>query len=198
MKFICTIVLLAAFILAGCVSIPDPSDASKWTVELASTDNSPSGLCRIYDARQNLMLEGTLVDGKMDGVWVTYNSTGGRTAVVSYKEGVRSGPIEMWYGAFAVPEAKGHLKLTGTFVDGHYDGTVARFYPSGAKESVREYRNNLLVKTQYWSPDGIEQPASSAQAHAAAELNLDLEWISRTEGMIPMSLAHAIRKSRAQ
>ena len=128
-----------ALALAGCTTITAPNDASKWTIELASSDALPSGPCRVYDEMHRLMLEGTLAAGKMDGTWTHWGSQGDRYGVWSYHQGVRSGPVQMWYTPFANPDARGRLKLEGTFLDGGYEGTVTRYYPSGTSECVRVY-----------------------------------------------------------
>src|SRR2546426_12839446 len=62
---------LLALTLAGCVTPTVLNDASKWTIELASSEPSPSGPCRIYDDLHRLMLDGTLASGKMDGTWTS-------------------------------------------------------------------------------------------------------------------------------
>src|SRR2546426_970711 len=120
---------LFALTLAGCVTPTVLNDANKWTIELASDEASPSGPCRIYDDLHRLMLDGTLASGKMDGSWTSTGSDGTRLATWSYRQGVRHGAVQMWYGALRYPGAGGHLKLEGTFADGEYDGTVTRYYP---------------------------------------------------------------------
>ena len=56
-------------------------------------------------------------------------------------------------GELRYREAGGHLKLEGTFLDGGYDGTVTRFYPSGTRQSLRV---NLSATTnKYITRDGI-------------------------------------------
>jgi len=124
---------LLALTLAGCVTPTVQNDASKWTIELTSFEPSESSPCRIYDAQHRLMLEGTLASGKMDGTWTSTGSDGTRLATWSYRQGVRHGPVKMWYGALRYPDVGGHLKLEGTFADGEYDGTVTRYYPFGYK-----------------------------------------------------------------
>ena len=187
---------LLALTLIGCVTPIVQNDASKWTIELASFEPSQSGPCRIYDAQHRLMLEGTLASGKMDGSWTSTGSDGTRLATWSYRQGVRHGPVRMWYGALRYPDAGGHLKLEGTFADGEYDGMVTRYYPFGARQSVRMYERGVLKGSQYWSPGGSEASAGSARAEADAEHKSDIAYLATLEDMVTRSLSQAHREVR--
>ena len=190
------ILALLTLTFVGCSTISVSSDASKWTIELSSSESLPSGPCRIYDEEDRVMLEGTLTSGKMDGTWTSFGSNGDRLAVWSYREGVRSGPVQMWYGPLAYPKGRGCRKLEGAFLDGDYEGTVTRYYPSGARQSLRVYQNKVLTSTQYWSPDGVEKSPASASAEAASELKADMTYLATLEDMVVRSLAQAHRKVR--
>jgi hypothetical protein len=144
------------------------------------------------------MLAGTLATGKMDGAWTSFGSNGDRLAVLSYHQGVRNGPIEMWYGAFAFPVAAGHRKLTGAFVDGDYEGTVTRYYPTGARQSERGYEHKTLKSARLWLPDGTEQPGAAAMAEADADHKADMTYLAKLEDMVTQALAHAQRKTGVQ
>jgi hypothetical protein len=185
---------LLALTLAGCRAPTVLKDASKWTIELATSESSPTGPCHIYDDLHRLMLEGTLTSGKMDNTWISTGSDGTRLAVWSYRQGVRHGPVQMWYSAFRYPEAKGRLKLEGAFADGQYDGTVMRFYPSGARQSARVYERGVLKNSQYWSPGGSEESTASAEAEANFEHQADMSYLGTLEDMVTRSLAQARRE----
>jgi hypothetical protein len=185
---------LLAFALAGCMTPTVLNDASKWTIELVSSDSSPSGACRIYDDMHRLMLDGTLASGKMDGTWTSTGSDGTRLARWSYRQGVRHGPVTMWYGALRYPQAGGHLKLEGAFSDGEYDGTVTRFDPSGTRQSVRVYEHGVLKSSQCWSPSGSEASPAAAAREADFEHKQDMAYLSTLEDMVTRSLAQARRE----
>ena len=188
--------VLLALTLGGCVTPTVLNDASKWTIELASSETSPSGACRIYDDLHRLMLDGTLASGKMDGSWTSTGSDGTRLATWSYRLGVRHGPVKMWYGALAYPGAGGHVKLEGTFADGAYDGTVTRFFPSGTRQSVRVYERGVLKSGQCWSPGGSEAPPATAKREADFEQEQDMRYLNTLEDMVARSLAQARREVR--
>lgn len=183
-----------ALSLAGCATFTASKHASKWTIELASSAASPDGACRLLDEENRLMLEGAFASGKMDGTWTHWGSQGGRYAEWSYRQGARSGPVLMWFTPFAHPTARGFLKLEGAFLDGHYEGTVTRYYPSQALQSVRVYERGLLQSSRYWSPAGAEQPAAAASKEAAVELKVELTYLATLEDMVAQSLAQAHRK----
>ena len=69
-------------------------------MELSSSESLPNGPCRIYDDIRRLILEGALVSGKTDGTWTPIGSNGDRLAVWSYRQSVRNGAVQMWYGPF--------------------------------------------------------------------------------------------------
>jgi hypothetical protein len=187
--------LLLVVSLTACVSVPGPSGASQWTIELASAAPAPDGPCKIYDELNHLMLEGRLVAGKMDGVWTAWGSGGDRLAVLPYKNGVRSGAFQMWYGPFGDPTARGKLKLEGSFENGVFDGTVTRYFPSGAKRSIRIYGKGALASAHYWSPEGVELSPAEAGKAAAEELISDERYLTALEAMVPQALAQARRKN---
>ena len=181
--------------LTGCVSVGVPNDASKWTIELTSSEASTSGPCRIYDEQNRLMLEGTLESGKMDGVWTSWGSQGDRLVVWAYNHGVRNGPVQMWYGPLAFPEARGRLKLEGTFRDGAFDGMVTRYYPSGVRACARLYDHGILKRSESWMFDGTPESPDAARTEAVTELKGDLDYMAILEDMIARSLAQAQRRA---
>ena len=81
-------------------------------------------------------------------------------------------------------------------MDGAYEGTVTRYYPYGAQESVRVYERGVLKSSQYWSPDGTEWSAASAKSKAESELKADSKYMAALEDMVARSLAQAHRKIR--
>ena len=188
--------MLLVFTLVGCMTPTVLNDARNWTIELASSEPSPSGPCLIYDDMHRLMLDGTLVSGKMDGIWTSTGSDGTRLVKCSYHQGVRHGPVRMWFGALRYPEASGQLKLEGAFADGGYDGTVTRYYSSGTKQSVRVYERGVLKSSQYWSPSGVEAPPAAAARDAEFEHMQDMAYLSTLEDMVMRSLAQAHREVR--
>ncbi len=185
-------------IFAGCMApgVPVvPNDASKWTIEVTSSDPKPTGPIRIFDEQNRLMLDGSLVAGQMDGTWTGWSSQKDRLVIWTYRAGVRNGPIQMWYGRFAIPEAAGRLKLEGAFLDGKYDGAVTRNHPSGARRSVRIYKNGTIESARCWAPDGTEQTPAFTADVAAEEHKADMLYLEQLEGIVTRSLAQAHRRN---
>jgi hypothetical protein len=117
-----------------------------------------------------------------------------RLATLLYRQGVRHGPVKMWYGALRYLEAGGHLKLEGAFSEGDYDGTVTRYHPSGTRQSVRVYAHGVLMNSQYWSPSGAEASPAAAAREADFEHKQDMAYLSNLEDMVTRSLAQARRE----
>jgi hypothetical protein len=172
------------------------NDASNWTVELTSSEPSPSGPCKIYDDLGRLMYEGTLSAGKMDGTWTSFSSQGAQLPLLkwSYRNGLRNGQVQMWYGPLGYPEASGHLNTEGIFLDGAYNGTVTAYYPFGAKKTVRVYDHGTLKSCQYWSPEGVEYSPTEAVTEANRETELDMRYIAADEDAVTRALAQTHRK----
>jgi len=187
-------VLLLVLPFAGCVTSPVPSGPSGWTIELASDARSPDGACRIYDEANHLMLEGNLLAGKMHGTWTAWASTGDRLAVLSYVDGLRSGPFQMWYGPFGDPSARGRLKLEGACERGRFHGSVVRYFPNGARRSVRVYDQGALVSAQYWSENRTELSSVQAEEAALAEVASDINYLETLEAMVRQALEHSHRR----
>lgn len=193
-------------LLCGCGLPADPGgsrdvwadvldESGDWMIEVESWERSPNGRCRIYDQREQLMLEGTLAQGRMDGEWKSFASTGQELVLLSYREGVREGPVRMWYGPYGFKEAAGRLKLEGAFRGGRYEGEVMRYHPSGKPRMLRVYENGALKTCQAWQDDGTEVPAGKRlEDAAAAELEADLAYLTELEGMVNRALMHARRK----
>lgn len=167
--------------------------ASKWTIELTSAATLPSGPCRIYNPENHLFAEGHLVAGVMDGTWTVWANEKNKVCELSYRNGVRHGPVKMWYGT-RFPSECGRLKLEGIFLDGTYDGAVTVYYPSSKRRSLRVYEHGELKRSQLWAPDGTEQPSESARVDAARLLKADMEYVEITEYVVAESLSHAHRK----
>lgn len=197
---ILAVALGAAWLLvAGCVTMPGlrlPDDASQWTIELTSTNGLPNGPCAIFDQLDRKMLEGNLAEGKMDGIWRGYASTGDKVIECSYRAGVRNGPVKMWYGPFAYPEAVGRLNVEGEFVDGAYSGLVKSYYTSGVKMTLREYDHGTLMKCRYLSAEGWDYSFKKAMAEGRREDKADLVYLASQDDIVTRSLAQARRVVR--
>jgi hypothetical protein len=187
--------VLLALLFAGCAPFTVQDDVSKRTVELTSSEPSPSGHCRIYDELGRLMLEGTLSSGKMDGTWTSFSSQSKLPlATWSFHNGLRNGTVQMWYGPLAYPGASGHINTEGTFLDGVYDGKVTSYYSDGSKRAERIYDHGVLKNCQYWSPDGTEFSKAEAIAEGNRETKSDMIYLASLENSVTQSLAQAHRK----
>ena len=191
-----TIATLLTVMLSGCVGLTPRFEHGPDIVELESSATPPTGRCRIYDWRENLMAEGNLVAGKLDGTWSFFGSQSDRLAMLSYENGVLRGPFQMWYGPWGSPAARGRLKLDGGFVAGRFDGPITRYHPAGPRRSVRIYERGVLKSTQLWAPDGTEQPAASAKQQAILDLKADLQYLKGIEENVSKSLAEGRRRIR--
>ena len=86
--------------------------------------------------------------------------------------------------------------LVGSFLDGVYDGTVIRYYPSGARKSVSVYDHGDLKSSRYWLADGSESSTTVALEMAANDLKTDMAFLAATDEVVATSLAKAQRRIR--
>ena len=77
----------------------------------------------IRDKQQRIRVDGRVRGGKMDGMWVYYDSKGEKLAIVNYRIDQRSGPIQLFYVTADGP-AVGRVRMMGTYTDGTPNGMV--------------------------------------------------------------------------
>ncbi|NLA75659.1 MAG: hypothetical protein GX846_09370 [Deltaproteobacteria bacterium] len=111
---------LVLIFLFGCVTASTQSSSSSFQpdyyynckVRYSLIEGQLNGPFEFYEPGGQIQHKGNFVDNKKDGLWVVWESTGVKIAEIIYKEGLRNGPIILWYGSFIDSgKSAGHKKL---------------------------------------------------------------------------------------
>jgi hypothetical protein len=154
---------------------PAPVEHNAPAVAVACVEGRPHGAFAWRAPNGVVQVRGQFVDGKKEGVWDFWHSSGTQLVRVRYTGGIRNGRVTMWYAepcCFAGDEP--FNKLEGTYVNGVYDGTKSSYYPSRSIERLRSvtyFTRGEIVSAEHWDPD--HRKVSPAEALAAAERDVE-------------------------
>ena len=93
---------------------------------------------KYYDSGQ-LALEGTVVDGKPDGLWRAYYPSGNTKYAIHYDDGKVDGEANFYYDT-----AIGNTKATTNYDNDFIAGSYTEYYKNGNKKVSLEYDNGVL------------------------------------------------------
>lgn len=158
-------------------------DYSKHTLQIASSAEPLTGVVRLARPDGVLEGEGTLKAGKLDGEWGAYTSDGKKLASLTFREGVRQGPVKIYFRA-GPTEPLGRLRLEGSMAEGVFEGTATSWYGNGTKRTERKYAKGKLTSARAWQNDGTEGPADKALALAEADTKSDLALLETCERIL--------------
>ncbi len=91
-----------------------------------------------YDSGQ-LALEGTVVDGKPDGLWRAYYPSGNTKYAIHYDAGKVDGEANFYYDT-----TTGNTKVTTNYDNDFIAGSYTEYYKNGNKKVSFEYDNGIL------------------------------------------------------
>ena len=86
--------------------------------------------------------EGTLKNGKPNGLWKEYYINGQIIMVGNFKNGKKDGSWKEYYGK------NGQLKEKGTYNNGEWDGPFKSYYENGQLEKEETYKDGKLIKSK--------------------------------------------------
>ena len=89
----------------------------------------------IFDAKGNKEKEGKMVDGKEQGVWVTYDDKGQKKEETTFKDGMEDGMYSIWY-------ENGLKKAEGPNKGKTRVGTWTWWFESGEKWKEGNYNDS--------------------------------------------------------
>ena len=93
-------------------------------------------------------IQGTVRNGKRDGIWVEYHSNGQLWRKETWKDGTRDGPWFLYH-------KNGQLWIKRIFKDGVKDGPFIRYYENGQLRSKGAYKGGEKEDDWvYYSSDG--------------------------------------------
>ena len=95
--------------------------------------------------------EGFLKNGKIDGIWRQYYSSGQLWTKGTYKDGKSDGPSVMFH-------ENGQLWTKGTYKDGKIDGLWVSYYEDGQLQEQGTYKDGKMEGPWvFFNKDGIKR-----------------------------------------
>jgi antitoxin component YwqK of YwqJK toxin-antitoxin module len=187
--------ILGLFLLAGCATdIPGqaPREPGRPRVDVQCVDDRPHGLFVWRSPDRVVQVRGEFASGKKEGTWEVWNSAGRQTARIQYSQGVRTGPVTMWYSdPCCVYRDIPFRKLEGTFLNGKYEGTKSSFYPEPILERLRSrvhFSNGEIVTAEQWDAEGKAMSPSDALATAQRDVESDEAYLRQLDGVVQESI----------
>jgi len=164
----------------GCATLP-----SEYSVRGSCASGVPNGDYALVLPNGRTELTGAFLQGKKDGVFTLYRSSGEKVAAIPYREDQIDGTVELWYG----PESgAGQRKLTATYTSGVLDGSKLSWYPGGSRRGVFHYTAGQLDAAEAWAPDGSVASPSAAIKLASADEDADRSYYDVIENAIRENL----------
>ena len=152
MKHILTSIVLMVFLFPGLVlgetmddleyrgdgliyenfsDVPFTGNITGKTEQGTIRNGKKEGLWVYYYDNGQLSYKGTFKVGKKDGPWVYYHSNGQLSYKVTYKDNKKDGPYVNYYD-------NGQLSSKGTYKDGKEDGRWVRYWSDGSEVIVED------------------------------------------------------------
>jgi len=163
------VIFINILLLTSC-SVPDLtdpatlSDAKKYAVDLKSLerklmysmfqlwveegDEPFTGWAKSTSPQNQLTELGYLVDGRKEGLWISWDENQTKISEIYWTEDRMDGPFTVWH-------TNGKIKVIGQTKDGEVDGKWTEFYTSGKLANRSLNQMGHLEKISVWHPDGL-------------------------------------------
>jgi len=167
---------IALLLSVGCTTHP-----SKYSIRGSCASGVPDGDYALVLPTGRTQITGTFVQGKKNGVFTIYRSSGEKVAMIPYRTDQIDGTVELWYG----PESgAGQRKLEATYVSGLLDGPKLSWYSDGGRRGVFHYTSGQLDGAEAWAHDGSALSPREAASMAAGDANADRRYYEGLEEFI--------------
>jgi|GEM_PF-2217740 len=150
------ILIIASALTVGCVS-----QSQLTAVGIKDATGNPVGSYKIINAVGTVEAQGNFQNGKMNGLWVFFDSQKVKIAEVTYLDGVPSGPYRTFFGSTANPSVVGKLESQGDMKDGNVVGQHIAYAPDGSIFSNATFDTNGIQNITIGS---LEQAKRTADA----------------------------------
>ncbi len=198
-----TSILLSAtaICLASCAGPPDPvtgdmpgspTITDPLPVPVASGESTRFV---IRDKQKRTRVDGRVNAGRMDGMWVYYDSKGEKLAIVNYRLDQRQGPVQLYYVSADGP-AVGRVRMLGTYDGGSAQGLINSNWPSGAKKLERDFDQGILQGARGWKENKSRMSDGEAMKAAIDESRAEEALLSELENFVQLQLRAQGTKSQ--
>ena len=161
--------LTTVVLLGILISIAEIGCTTSYTVERLPG----SGLSQIVSPSGQVLCTGRWSSDGPEGTWDFYESTGNRTATITFSQGAAAGRLRFYWGSLVVPSAAGKLQVTGIVRDGKFEQRWIRYAANGTVMNETVYWDDEMMSTRSYSPEGAELDPAAAGARARQLDNAD-------------------------
>lgn len=193
MRLPTSLLLIAAIVSLSSCAGPEPGSDELPAVPTL-TDAAPvpaaSGESQrfvIRDKQQRLRVDGRVNGGRMDGMWVYYDSKGEKLGIVNYRLDQRQGPVQLYYVTADGP-AVGRLRMAGTYANGFAHGMITNRWASGSKKLERDCDHGILQGARGWTEKGIRMSDGEAMKAAIEESRAEEALLAELENFVQLQL----------
>ena len=162
-------------------------------VEVSCVSEVPEGKYSMSSADSSIT--GTFVQGKKDGTFSVFSSSGAQAALIPFHAGQIDGLVRLWFWS---ETNQGQLKLESTYSAGKLHGQKRSWYPSGDRRGDFTYTSNTLDRAEGWKPDGSPLSAEEAAAMAAHDVDADQHFYNLIVKIIDESLPDCSKKEEGR
>ena len=149
----------------------------------------------IRDKQQRLRVDGRVDGGRMNGMWVYYDSKGEKLGIVNYRLDQRQGPVQLYYVTADGP-AVGRMRMQGTYANGFAHGMITNRWASGGKKLERDCDHGILQGARGWTEKGIRMSDGEAMKAAIEESRAEDALLAELENFVQLQLRAKGTKSQ--
>jgi antitoxin component YwqK of YwqJK toxin-antitoxin module len=161
---------IRVIVLCAALSANLASAETEYRVQASCASGLTDGQYLLYSGNSVKRVAGTFSQGKKNGPFSFFRSSGEQTALVPFRMDQIDGVVQLWFG----PEAGARqLKLEATYAAGKLHGAKSSWYPDGSRRSAFHYTSDNLDGAEAWKPDGT--PLSSEEAAAMASRDTEAD-----------------------
>lgn len=189
------------FLLSGCVpTTTQPSSSGlqpdfyrNCKVRYSLIEGQLHGPFEFYEPGGQIQHKGNFVDNKKDGLWTVWESTGVKIAEITYNDGMKNGPVKLWYGS-SIDSGKraGNIKLEANFLQNNYHGHYKTSLPDGKIRNEVEYENGNINQVKLYDYNGnlVDVAKQEAIQYAKKDMERDFELFSAYDKVVDMAIKY--------
>jgi antitoxin component YwqK of YwqJK toxin-antitoxin module len=100
-----------------------------------------------YYSENCIKAEGSVENGKKEGLWIFYYPDGKKNKEINYKVGIENGIWLMWH-------ENGNLYIEQSKINGKTNGLWKEYYENGKIKEIGEYIEGVYTPKDFWDEEG--------------------------------------------
>lgn len=125
----------------------------------------PNGEFQIINTENKIIYSGAFLEGKLNGMNISFSHTGDTLSKIKYKNGKLDGNIKLWYSPDFIKEKcncnenlGNKLKLVTKYSNNELDSMKIHWYPNGQIRSNYNFKNGKLLYAVLYDMSGNKIP----------------------------------------